>query len=298
MLFAFLLLLAGADFEATFRSGLVALQRGDLPAAQSDLQQAATLQPNNGRVWVALAQTYWKLHQSAKADDAALKAATLGANDDVVRRTLALYYVESAQSLMQRQQFAEAITLLREAAGRLGKNAQMEMALGVAYYGQRRFSEAADQFFTAIALAPEVKQPYVFLGKMLDQIPDRLEQATNCFIAFEKANPSDYEGYLLHAKALNARSAEPGTARKLLEKAIAINGNDASAHAELAALLDRQHLFAAAAAEFEQAAALDPADPTTHYRLSRVYERLGRTQAAAAERQRHRELITARDAAR
>ena len=62
-----------------------------------------------------------------------------------------------------------------------------------------------------------------FLGKFLDQIPGRLPEVTKNSSQYEAANPRIAVGYLLHAKALNAQSIEPETARKLLEKAIAID---------------------------------------------------------------------------
>ena len=37
-----------------FRTGLIALERGDLQSARSNLEQASKLAPRDGRVWVAL----------------------------------------------------------------------------------------------------------------------------------------------------------------------------------------------------------------------------------------------------
>ena len=99
MVFALLLLLAASTFEESFRAGLLALQRNDLAAAQTNLTTAAKLAPANGRVWVALAQTFRKLQQGTRADQAAGKAETLGAADPVVLSTLAIYYTESGQLL-------------------------------------------------------------------------------------------------------------------------------------------------------------------------------------------------------
>src|SRR5947209_6176363 len=65
-----LFLAATPTFEEAFRNGLLALQRNDLAAAESNLTAAAQLQPQNARVWVALARTWWKREQPAKANDA------------------------------------------------------------------------------------------------------------------------------------------------------------------------------------------------------------------------------------
>jgi tetratricopeptide (TPR) repeat protein len=309
-----LLLAASTQFEATFRNGLVALQQGDLPAAEANLEAARKLEPQNGRVWVALSQTYWRLHRNADAEAAADKAFALAPSDPLVRKSLGIYYsethqplkaariadgdsaaalyFEAAQPLLTEQKFAQAAAILEEARP---KTAQLELALGVAYYGLRRFDEAADAFLRTIRLAPEIEQPYTFLGRIIDQIPTRLPEATERFAQFEAAHPLSAAGYLLHAKALNAQSSDPETILRLLDKALALDATDASAHFEKGTALDRLKRFADAAAEFEKAAALAPGDPAAHYRLARDYERLGRHDAARAEREKHARLVKARD---
>ena len=323
-----LLLAASPTFEESFRAGLLALQRNDLNAATANLETAARLAPNNGRVWVALAQTYRKLKESGKADEAAAKAETLGATDPLVLSTLAIYYSESSQilkaaeaqakysalvpkdaaarekaeslyfdavnPLLQTQKFGEAIAILSKAREQLPNSAQLELALGVACYGLRRFDEAADAFLRTIAIAPEVDQPYIFLGKFLDQIPARLPEVTKQFVNYEEAHPASALGYRLHAKALNMQSIEPEASRKLLERAISIDANDPSSHFELGVVFDRTQQYPEAAREFERAAELDPADPATHYRLSRIYDRLGKHDAARMERERHAKLVEER----
>ena len=329
MVFALLLLLAASSaFDESFKAGLLALQRNDLPAAAANLGAAAKLEPNNGRVWIALAQTYRKLRDTPKAEEAASKAASFGAADPLVLKTLVIYYSESgqtakaadaqakfavlepqdaaarekaeslyfeaAQPFLQQQKFGDAIVLLNQARERLKFSAQLELAMGVACYGLRRFDEAAGAFLRTIAIAPETEQPYMFLGKFLGQIPARLPEVTRVFVRFEQANPANAAGYLLHAKALNAQSIEPETARSLLEKAIAINEPDASAHFELGTVLERLHLYSEAARELERSAEIDPADPATHYRLARVYDRLGKPDAARSERALHTKLLEGR----
>jgi tetratricopeptide (TPR) repeat protein len=328
----FLLLAASPTFEESYRAGLLALQRNDLNAAATNLTAAAKLAPANGRVWVALAQTYWKQGESAKADEAAARASSLTPADPLVLSSLVIYYSESgqipkaadaqagyaasvprdaaarqkaeslyfeaAQPLLQHEKFAEAITILAKATERLANSAQLQLALGVAYYGLRRFDDAGGAFLRTIAIAPEVEQPYLFLGRFLDQIPARLPEVTKQFIHYENANPAKSTGYLLHAKALNTQSIEPETAQQLLEKAISLNDRDASAHFELGSVFDRTRRYPDAAREFERAVELDPADPASHYRLSRVYDRLGKPEAARKEREQHAKLVEAQQAAR
>ncbi len=338
-----LLLATVAPFDATpqtrpatendslthFRAGLLALERGDLAAALGDLETASKAAPRDGRIWVALSQTYWRLHRNTDAEGAASKAATLAPEDPAVLRSLAIYYSETAQTLkaaqasarysakvpgngearehaielyfqaaqplLDQQKFAEAAVILQEAAARVPGSAQLELALGVADYGLRRFDEAADAFLRTIEIAPETEQPYTFLGRILDQIPSRLPQVTRRFAEYEAAHPAGAAGYLLHAKALNAQSVEPQMALRLLEKSIAINPADASAHFEMGTLLDRLQRFADAAAEFERAAKLAPSDAAAHYRLARDYDRIGKHEEAQAEREKHAQLVKSQE---
>ena len=335
MLAAFLLLFATsitatpASFEETYRAGLLALQHDQLEAAEQKLVAASQLQPKNARVWVALAQTYRRTHADQKTLEAAANALRFGGNDAAVLQTLATYYSESGDTLhaadiqaryesiqndssgraaalyfeaagplLKEQKFAEALAILESAHAKVKPSAQIELALGVTYYGLRRFDEAAAAFLRTITIAPEIEQPYLFLGRMLEAVPDRLPALTARFSEFEAARPSDPRGYLLHAKALDAQGIEPARARQLIEKSLGLDANNATAHIELATLLERQRAYPEAAAEFERAATLDSRDAATHYRLARIYDRLNRPEDAAAQRQIHAQLTAAQDALR
>jgi len=256
----FLLLAADPTFDEAFRAGLLALQRNDLPAAEQNLATASRLAPGNARVWVALARTYWKLDRGREAARAAERAGSLGKSDAAVLSSLSIFYADAgeplkaadaeaaycvltpgdarareraealyfqaAQPLLEQQHFAEAIDVLKPAAARIAGSAQLELALGVAYYGMRRFDDAASAFLRTIAIAPEVERPYVFLGRFLGQIPARLPEVTDRFVAYEKAHPQSAVGYLLHAKALNVQSGDADTTRALLAKALAIDDRE------------------------------------------------------------------------
>ena len=323
---------ATSPFEDAFRAGLVALQSNDLRSAETNLQTASRLQPSNGRVWIALAQTWRKLHEDQKADSAAEQAARLAPADKVVVQSLAIYYSESGatlkaagaqaryavlaptdgaareraetlyfeavQPLLKQEKFSEAIEVLEAARKQLAGSAQLELALGVAYYGLRRFDDAAGAFLRTVAINPGLEQPYRFLGRFLDQIPARLPEVTRIAAAFEKTNPISPAGYLLHARALNAESKDPEAALTLLQKALTLDGRDSSAQFELGTVFDRLQRLPDAVQAFEKATALDPSDPAAHYRLARDYERLGRTAEAQAERDKHARLTRTQDASR
>jgi tetratricopeptide (TPR) repeat protein len=312
-----LVVLFAGQFETAFRAGLVALNANNLSVAESQLESAARIEPRDGRVWLALAQTYWKLQKpdparaaAQKAEEYTSDAAVLGGlavyyseaadyakSADLLRAAIRRspstehYYFELAQLDLKQQNFAGAIEVLDSARKRFSQSAQLELAAGVAYYGLRRFPEAADAFLRTIELDPGVEQPYVFLGRMLDQTEDKLPRITQAFAAFAKRAPEDYMSRFLYGKALGVAAAE--AAEPELRKSVALNDGFWESHFELGVLLDRRGQYEEAAREIRRSIDLNPSDPAPHYRLARLYDRLGKPNEARAERELHARLTSA-----
>ena len=90
---AILLFLASSPaFDASLRAGLLALEKNDLAQARANLENAAQIEPSDAKVWVALAQTFWKLHDVNEAKEAASKAERLGPQDVAVQHALPMTY--------------------------------------------------------------------------------------------------------------------------------------------------------------------------------------------------------------
>ncbi len=201
------------------------------------------------------------------------------------------FYFDLAQLQLRQQSFAAALETLDAGRKYFDKSAQMELAAGVAFYGLRRFPEAIDAFLRTIRLNPGVEQPYIFLGRMLDQSEDRLPQVVAAFSAFAQGAPGNYLSSFLYGKALAGE--DPQGAAALLRKSIASNGEFWESHFELALLLEQDGRFEEAAPELRRSIELNPKDPAPHYRLARIYDRLGKAGDAQAERELHAKLSTA-----
>jgi tetratricopeptide (TPR) repeat protein len=203
---------------------------------------------------------------------------------------------ELARVYLIEQDFPSAARVLEDARKTFDKSAQIELALGVAYYGQRKFSEAVQQFLRTMDLAPDVPQPYVFLGRIMDHATDRLPELTARFADFERRNPGSYLGYVLHAKALIAQlpasgfPAEAQTALELVQKSLALKEDEAESHYLAGVLLERKREYAKAAAELERSIQLNGNESAAHYRLARVYDHLGRREDAERQRALHEKL--------
>ena len=379
----FLLFAQSPSFEGALRTGLEALQHNDLASARVSLESAAKMRPDQPQVWLALAQTYLKLHESKLAESAAEKAEQLSPGDSLVLKALSLFYSESgnyekaaecaagyalkthadheayvraiqlylqagkprpaidlartalaaenradlryllgkayemdgqpaesaremraaiqlnpyeesyyfelARDLLKHNRAPEAIGVLEDGKKVFARSAQIELALGVAYYSMRRFSDAVDAFLRVIRIDPGVEQPYVFLGRMLDQTASKLPDVTAAFAALAKANPKNYTADFLYGKAL-AFGGQRDEAEAWLRKSVADNGEFWESHFELGGVLEGKRDFAGAAREFRRAAELNPKNPGVHYRLARVYDRLGKADEAKAEHVLHEKL--------
>lgn len=207
------------------------------------------------------------------------------------------YYFDLANVLLRHQNFDAAIQVLESSRRIFAKSAQLELALGVAYYGQRRFAEAVDTFLRTIVIAPGVPQPYVFLGRILEHADKRLPEIVDWFHARAIALPKDFMAQFLFGKALAAQGEQLAEAETSLRASIALKEDFWESHYELGLILEKARKFEESARELERSAALNPAAPTPHYRLARVYDRLGRSEDAARERALHEKLTAEEKAA-
>ena len=82
-----------------------------------------------------------------------------------------------AQSYLLRQDFTHAAAVLQDARKVFDKSPQLELALGVTYYGQR-ISRLLSPIPPHHRTRPEVPQAYVFLGRILEHACARLPEIT------------------------------------------------------------------------------------------------------------------------
>jgi Flp pilus assembly protein TadD len=366
-----------ASFDEQFHRGLLALQNNDLTAATQSLEQASRLQPENPRVWAALAQAYLRSKQADPANAAAKRAESLAADDPVVQHALAIFFSETGdlaraadlerrfasgkaadpqaaaraamlslqagepqqaitwaraalsqsdsadmhhllgkaeeatnqpeaalaelskavelapydegftfdlgQALLHRGDFAGSLGFFETARARFSRSAQIELAYGVASYGQRRFRDAIASFLRVTQLDPSIEQPYIFIGKMLENADDLMPAVLSTYSAWATAEPSNYLPWFLHAKALNASLGDAAQSEAELRRSIRLNPNFWESHLELGIVLMSRQQWPEAASELSRAIALDGKKPKPHFQLARVYNHLGKREQAQAE---------------
>src|SRR5262249_3620575 len=182
-----------ASFDSLLKSGLVALERGDLGSAAMSLERAAKLKPGDARVWLALAQAYWRSRRADAAGKAADRAAKLGPKDPVVLHGLAMFYAESANPGQaarfetryaatapgDRDAWRRAATYYLEAgqpkqAIELAKKAlvaedraDVHNLLGKAYEGDGQPEKAVAELYQAVRLSPYEEMYHFDLARVL-----------------------------------------------------------------------------------------------------------------------------------
>jgi len=271
---------------------LIALQQGQLTEARTALEEASREAPDNPYVWSSLAETYLRLEEPAKASTAAETAEKLAGKNQVIHQALGMFYFEYAQRLLRKQDFTQAANVLDGALRTHPKDPQLILALGVARYGQRRFDDAADRFLQVIQVDPTIEQPYIFLGRMLDQAGTHLDQITKAYGNWAVRNPQNAQAQMLLAKARLVNDPKDAEAETLLERSVSLDSSNWEAHYELGVLLAAKRDYRKAVTELSRASELDPKQPMPHYHLARVYDRLGEAELAKAEREAHQALIS------
>ncbi len=364
-------------FDDEFRQGLIALQHKDLTTARGSLERASQLQPQNPKVWVALAQVYLGSKQVDQANAAAHRAGALAGGDPVVQHALSIFFagtgdfakaaemerqfaasksadsqaaaraavlslqagqpqeaivwakaaltqndnadvrhllgtaeeaanqpvaaipdlqraVELApdnetftadlgQALLRHGNFAAALSSLDDARKRFPKSVQIELAYGVAAYGQRKFHDAISTFLRVTKMDPSIEQPYVFMGKILENADDLMPKVLASYADWTVSEPANYLPWFLHAKALDASAGDSAKSEAELRRSIQLNPTFWESHLELGKVLMQRQAWQEAASELARATELDGKQPAPHFQLARVYKHLGKQEEAQAE---------------
>ena len=176
------------------------------------------------------------------------------------------------------------------------KSPAIEIGLGIAAYGQRRFSEAVDRFLRTAELAPSMEQPHAFLGRLLQYASDRMDAIEERLRIFHQQHSKNHFGPFLYGQVLLAKlgtgNAPEAIAaiEALLNESIERNDNFWESHYELGVLLEKKRDYQGAEKNFERAVELNPDASKPHYRLARVYQRLGKKSEASRERGLHERI--------
>lgn len=255
------------------------------PAKAAALESRFASSPKaDGEAWSRVVQLYGRAGDSKSAIDAGQKA---WANPKARTAALASDY---SMALLQKQSFTEAADVAGQGLALDRDNAQLQLVMGVARYGQRRFEEAIVAFLQVAKTDSSIPQPYLFLGSLLEQAGTHLDEVVAVEDAWAKREPANAKAQLTLAKALLQKDRSSNQARALLNEAIRLDPQDWEGHYQLGVLLENAHDYPAASAEFKKSIEVDANRPLPHFHLARVYDRTGQPNQARSEREIHARL--------
>lgn len=278
-----------SDLTAWARAASFYLQ-ADAPAKAVEMANRAPGVAENPGIQNLLGKAYTSLGDWQQAESALRQALKLRPYEESFHYDLGYFFLRTGD-------FDRAVEALDRGKEIFDKSARIELALGIAYYGQRKFESAVDSYLRAAELAPEMEQPHYFLSRVLAHASTRLSEVRRRFAAFAEARPESYLGPYLQAVGLLAEagpSATPETlaqAEKWLSKSIQLNGKFWESQFELGSLLADRREFERAEEHLQRSIELNPTSSKAHYRLARVYSRLGKSAEARAERDLHAQLV-------
>lgn len=188
--------------------------------------------------------------------------------------------------LLQHWTFSPAIEIFKFAISRFPASERLHMALGIAYYGNGTYDEAANVFQALLSTQPDNATAADLLGRSCSALSGEPRPGCASLQQFALAHPENAPASLfaaimiLHQPTEQQDTAEAGT---LLQNALKKDPKLADAWYQLGALQQSQNQWDESTQSLQRAIAVRPGYPEAHYRLARAYSHLGKREEAKQE---------------
>jgi tetratricopeptide (TPR) repeat protein len=292
------------SWEGHYDLGIALLTSRDLKGAAHELKAASDLKPNTPKILLPLGVALSDLNQQDAAIDAfravlaqdpqsipaldgltkaliaekrytaAIAELKKAPADEVLQLNLAIAYSKNGNP-------DEAIQILSGIVKDHPDYAQAHANLGIVYTQQKRFTEAAHEFETALKLGPAddtIRLSYVKTLTALLQY-DRAEPIIRDYL---QRHPHEFEA-LYFAGVVQRGLGNYAEAEKDFRQAVSLNPNHAEAQSNLGFVLARLGKPAEARPELERALQLNPDSSEARFQLAAVLRTLGQQNEAHQE---------------
>jgi len=186
---------------------------------------------------------------------------------------------KTAHRLMRKEQFDEAITMLKNAVAEAPGALAFQGTLGMCLVWAKRYEEALDPLRKALELDPTYQPAWVTLGDALVGL-DHPDEALQHFMHAAENDPNDSTAEMKLARVLNGLSRKD-EAIAHYRRAIEIFPEFPEAHTELGVILSEKGDTVGAAKEYEEATKLKQDDPVVIYNLGVIRVGEGKLEEAA-----------------
>jgi Tfp pilus assembly protein PilF len=271
----------------------VLLQNGAPEPAKKLLANSLAMDSNQANANGALGTIYMQQKKFEDAADCFQRAMQL----DPASSEYAFGFVRVLLALKRPTQLAE---FLKSVEAKFGNLPNYQYALGLAYYGEHHYTEAASTLEKLLLSNPprEDKVEYV-LGDSYFAMGE-LDKAEAAYRKALEENPKNPDYYLSYATLLRREGPDKlDDAIVRLKSAQRINPNDWRIQLQLGLCYQSKDQFTEAAALIEQAVRAEPDVTAAHAALATIYFRLGRKAdgqrekktAADLEKKQQQELV-------
>lgn len=188
--------------------------------------------------------------------------------------------------LLQHWTFPPAIDVFKFGAAKYPVSDRMQLALGIAYFGNGNYDKAIPVFETLLRNSPANTAAADLLGRSCAATSGDSAPGCSTLQTFAEQHPENATASVYAASAI---LREPGTtrdlarARALLEQAVKSDPKLPDAWYQMGVLQQAENQWEPSAASLQRAIDLRPAFPEAHYRLSRALGHMGKREQATAE---------------
>jgi tetratricopeptide (TPR) repeat protein len=248
----------------------VLLENGASESAEKLFKNSLSIDPDQASANGALGEIYLEQRKFAEAGDCFQKAMQLDPNS-------AEYAFGFVRVLLAMKRPEQLLTFLNSTYDKFGTLPNYQYALGLAYYNEHHYAEAAAELEKLLLIHPprEDKVEHALGDAYLSM--DKLDQAEAAYRKAIDENPKDPDYYVAYATALRRKGPDNlDDAITRLQSARQITPNDWRIQLELGLCYESEGQYADAAALIEQAAKSQPQLTAAHVALVRIYFRLGR----------------------
>ncbi len=188
--------------------------------------------------------------------------------------------------LLRHWTFDAAITEFEAAAAKFPQSTRIKLGLGAAYFGGAKYAKSIPVFADLLGTDKNNKIYAELLGMACTAVTESEKQHCSALISYAESHPTDARAATYGAAMLltdTTTEATLGTARKLLNMALAANPKLPDAQYQMGVLKQNQGDWAGSVSNMEAAIALKPDLAQAHYRLALAFWRTGRKQDAQVQ---------------
>ena len=213
------------------------------------------------------------------------------------------YFFDWGAELLLHRAVEPAIEVFSKGNRLFPHSARMLVALGVAWYSNGSYDQAAQRLCEASDLNPDDPKAYLFLGKIQSVETTQSECSTERLARFAKLQPENALANYYYAVNLWKRRKGPDDAESLaqveslLKKSVALDSRLGIGYLQLGVLYSERRDFPRAVLSYQEAIKVNPELEEAHYRLAQAYKRTGEKAKAEQELQLYNQISKKKDEA-